>query len=190
MTPRIARELVPGGIYQVISRGVERRRTFVDHEDYALYTRLLATAAIDFGWNVLVFCLMPNHVHLLIETPEPNLSKGMHWIHTLYVRAFNDRHERVGPLFQDRPKMILIRDDAALIRTVGYIVMNPVAAVLAERPQDWPWGSHAALAEVTDPQPWVAHSRLESLLEEITGTRCYFQLIATEERQRHERDPY
>jgi REP element-mobilizing transposase RayT len=81
---RQLRVLFAGAIYHAMTRGVDRRRIFVDDEDYQLYTRLLATAVADFGWNLLAYCLMPNHVHLLIETPEPNFSAGMHWLHTIY----------------------------------------------------------------------------------------------------------
>jgi putative transposase len=177
--PRVARIRLAGGIYQMITRGVERRRIYVEGADYARYLNLLGGVVRGYGWNVLAFCLMPNHVHILIETPEPNISEGMHLLHTRYVRYFNDKYRRVGPLFQDRPKTPLVKGEAALVRVVGYIALNPVEASLAKRPEDWPWSSHAALTSAAGPPHWLAHDRLEALLEEITGTRCYFRLVET-----------
>lgn len=178
---RRPRVLYAGAIYHSMSRGVDRRHIFVDDEDYQLYTRLLAMAVAEFGWNLLTYCLMPNHVHLLIETPEPNFSAGMHWLHTIYVTVFNERHVRPGPLFQDRPRAPLVTRDETLVRTVPYIALNPVAARLCRRAKDWPWGSHSLVAGAGAPH-WLAHERLEELLESATNFRCYDRLIATHER--------
>lgn len=171
------RNEVAGATYHVIARGVDRRRIFVDGDDYETYTRLLQAVQKRQGWNVLCFCLMPNHVHHLIETPEANLANGIQWIHGLYARHFNVRHDRKGHLFEAPYKSPMITSEAALVRTVGYIVVNPVAAALSRSAGEWPWASHP------EPRPtWVAHDLLQSRLEAITGRRCYDELIGLHER--------
>src|SRR3954452_6470265 len=92
------RNEIGGGIYHVTARGVDRRRIFVDDQDYETYTRLLAGVVERQGWYLLSYCLMPNHVQLLIETPDPNLGNGMQWLHSRYALAFNLRHARSGHL--------------------------------------------------------------------------------------------
>ena len=175
--PRQPRIEVPGGIHHVFCRGVNRRALFVDREDYARYTSLLAETVKRFGWHCLCYCLMPNHVHLLIETPEPNLGAGMQWLHGMYALKFNERHSRVGHLFQNRFRSVLIKDDTQFVVVVGYIVLNPVAADLCRRPEDWPWGSHSAVASDDEPY-WLGHERLLSHLDDRTGARCYAELVA------------
>jgi putative transposase len=135
---RPLREDFPGAIQHVFGRGNRKQPLFLDDDDYRLYLALLAGIAAAKKWRVLAYCLMPNHVHLLIETPEGNLARGMQHLHGLYARMFNDRYGYVGHHFQGRYGSKLIRDDAQLITVVRYIARNPVAAGLAA---DWPWNS-------------------------------------------------
>jgi REP element-mobilizing transposase RayT len=160
---------------------VDRRRIFVDEDDYRLYMQLLGEAAVRYGWRVLCFCLMPNHVHLMIETPEPTLGAGMQWLHSRYALAFNRRHARTGHLFENRFRSPRVRSEEAFLRLVPYIVMNPVAASLCREPADWPWGSHALVSARRIPD-WLAHRQLVERLEEISSSRCYRELIATAQR--------
>jgi putative transposase len=174
-----------GATYHVYARGVDRRRIFVDDTDYRLYTDLLAAVVERQGWHLLCHALMPNHVHLMIETPETNLGNGMQWLHSRYATAFNHRHLRSGHLFENRFRSPRVRSDEAFVRLVGYVVANPVAATLCKRAGDWMWGSHA-LVEGPGPIPdWLAHSRLVSRLEEVSATNCYAALVATAERGRY-----
>jgi REP element-mobilizing transposase RayT len=175
--PRKPRNEHAGAIYHVFARGVNRQRVFVDDEDYERYTSLLGATVRRQGWHCLSYCLMPNHVHLLIETPEPNLGAGMQWLHGLYAQTFNERHHRVGHVFQDRYRCEPIDDEVQLITVVGYIVLNPVAATLCARPQDWRWGSHASLMSLRPPM-WLGHERLAEHLEGATGSRCYADLVS------------
>jgi REP element-mobilizing transposase RayT len=174
------RDEQPGGIYQVIARGVDRRRIFVDEEDFRTYTRLLALAVERQGWRLLCYCLMPNHVHLMIEITETNLSNGMQWLHGLYARYFNDRHDRVGHLFEAPFKSPVVTDET-LVRTVGYIVVNPLDAALCARARDWPWSSHATVADGRRPE-WLAHETLLQRLDEATGFTSYRDIVEARER--------
>jgi putative transposase len=185
----LLRNEVPGAIYHVLARGADRRRIFVDDEDYRAYVRLLATVVRRQGWKLLCYCLMPNHVHLLIQAPEANLGNGMQWLQSRYALEFNRRHHRSGHLYERRFLSPIVKSDEALVRLVGYIVVNPVAARLCARAIDWPWGSHAALNANRFAPEWLAHGHLVDLLEEMTGARCYSELVATAEREhyRHKR---
>jgi REP element-mobilizing transposase RayT len=180
VTQRLRNEQA-GATYHVIARGVDRRRIFVDDEDFALYTRLLATVTERQGWHLLCYCLMPNHVHLVIETPDTNLGNGMQWLHGRYARAFNARHRRSGHLFETRYKSPVVRDGDAFVTTVAYIVLNPVAAALCNGASGWRWSSHGVLSAGDEPS-WIAHARLGDRFEEITGSRSYPELVAGRER--------
>ena len=171
-----------GATYHVTARGVDRRRIFVDDEDYETYTRLLATVTERQGWHLLCYCLMPNHVHLMVETPETNLGNGVQWLHSRYALAFNERHRRDGHLFSAPYKSPLVRTDGAFVRLIGYIAVNPVVARLCKRACDWPWGSHAVVTSNGGAPAWLAHRRLIDYLEGITASRCYAELVATWER--------
>lgn len=157
-----------------MARGVDRRHIFVDHEDYEAYTGLLATVTERQRWHLLCYCLMPNHVHLLIETPETNLANGMQLLHGRFARAFNIRHARKGHLFETRYLSPMVDDDR-LARTVRYIVGNPVSAALCRTPGDWPWSSHALIETVPE---WLAHPRLTDRLGAVARLRSYDDLAA------------
>jgi putative transposase len=139
---RLPRNETETGIHHVFARGVERRLIFLDDDDRERYKRLLCGVAEHFNWHCLAYCLMPNHVHLLIETTEPNLGRGMHSLHGVYAQTFNEKWGRVGHLFQSRFGSRLVHDDLALRRVLAYIEANPVAARLCGSPEDWHWSSY------------------------------------------------
>jgi putative transposase len=140
--PRRPREEVEGGIYHVYARGNNRQRIFVDDEDRRLYLALLHGVAERYEWRCLAYCLMDNHVHLLIETPKPNLAQGMQRLQSAYAQLFNERHDRVGHLFQGRYGAVRLETDEQLWSTLAYIAANPVEAGMVERADEWPWSSH------------------------------------------------
>ena len=180
VSPRLRNEIA-ASTYHVVARGVDRRRIFVDDEDYETYTRLLRIVTERQGWHLLAYCLMPNHVHLMIETPETNLANGMQWLHSRYALAFNERYERKGHLFEAPYKSGRIETDEQFVSCVGYIVVNPVAAALSKKAEDWPWGSHPATVADNQVRQWHAHARLVDRLEASTGLRCYAELVAARE---------
>jgi REP element-mobilizing transposase RayT len=138
---RPVRELVAGGVYHVVSRGNGGALIFRDETDYREYLKLLATAVGRCGWQLLAYCLMTNHVHLVIETPEPNLPNGMQWLHGKYGRHFNDRHDLFGHLFQGRYKAVRQLTDEQLWHVLRYVALNPVRAGVCSSPQDYRWSS-------------------------------------------------
>ena len=145
----------------VWARRVDRWPLFLDAHDYERYIGLLAKTVARFNWVLLSFCLMPNHVHLFVELREPNLGKGMHWLHKTYVRWFNDRHDRHGRLFEHRYKSKLVADDLYFATLVAYIEQNPVDAGLCATPSDWPWSSRGVVASKRH-APWLADDLLRA----------------------------
>lgn len=170
-----------------MNRGAHRAKTFIDAEDYQTYMRLLVTTVRSHAWELLAFCLMPNHVHLLLNTPLMNLGKGIQWLHSNYVTYFNRRHDHPGTLFQSKyrtPKPIA--SEEKFMQLVGYIAVNPVAAKLCEDAADWPWSSHALVAAGEIPD-WLSHGLVLERLEAAVGFPCYDALVETHER--HARGP-
>jgi REP element-mobilizing transposase RayT len=144
--PRKLRVNVEGGIYHVYARGNARGLIYADDVDRRVYLRELDRCVSRFGWSCLAYCLMGNHVHLMIETPAPNLSSGMQLLHGRYAQRFNFRHERSGHLFQGRYGAVLMRREGQVQTTAAYIAKNPVAAGLCKEPADWPWSSFRGIA--------------------------------------------
>jgi REP element-mobilizing transposase RayT len=133
------RPLLPGGVYHVTARGTGPIEIFRDDVDRRCFMRRLVTVEGRFAWLRRALCLMGTHYHLLVETPEPNLSAGMHQLNGLYARLFNIRHDRVGTLFQSRFHAALVETDEHLEAAARYIAANAVRAGLCARPEDWPW---------------------------------------------------
>jgi REP element-mobilizing transposase RayT len=108
--------------------------------------RFLGDVVARYGWICHAYCLMTNHYHLLIETPEANLSRGMHLLNGVYTQWFNRRHRRVGHLLQGRFKAILVEKERHLLELARYIVLNPVRAKMVRSVRDWPWSSYRAMS--------------------------------------------
>jgi len=145
----------PDGIFHVTGRGNAQQTIFEDEIDYAEFLRLVATALARFGWRCLSFCLLPNHYHLLLETPEPNLGVGMLFLNGTYARRFNSRHQRVGHVFQGPYRAQLVGRDSHLLELYRYIALNPVRARLCDHPAGWPWSSYPGLAGSGEPHSFL-----------------------------------
>jgi len=138
-----------GAIYHVTSRGNGRQRIFLDDRDNRLFLELLGNTLERFQWVCHAYCLMVNHYHLMIETPEANLSKGMHHLNASFSQAHNKRHGAVGHLLQGRFKSIVVDRESYLLELARYVVLNPVRAGMVARPEDWPWSSYRHTAGLT-----------------------------------------
>ena len=112
-----------------------------------MFIRRLARVSERHGWECLAYCLMGNHYHLIVRTPQPNLSTGMRLLNGAYANWFNARHERVGHVFQGRFRSVLLRSSIHLRTAVRYVLRNPVAAGLCGHPRDWRWSSYAATVD-------------------------------------------
>ena len=145
----------PGAVYHVTSRGNEKKKVFKDDKDREAFLKTLYDVNKRYNWLCHAYCLMDNHYHLLIETPDGNLSAGMRQLNGVYTQVFNKRHKRVGHLFQGRYKAILIQKDSHLLEVARYIVLNPLRARIIESPEVWKWSSYGATAGIEKPHPCI-----------------------------------
>jgi len=131
-----------GALYHVTSRGNRREAIYEQDNDRENFLTILSDVCEQYNWVCYAYCLMDNHYHLLVETPEANLSKGMRQLNGRYTQTFNRTHRRVGHVFQGRYKAILIEKECYLLELSRYIVLNPVRARMVHSAIDWPWSSY------------------------------------------------
>lgn len=176
---RRLREEVENGLYHVYARGNDKRAIFLDDADRLAYLRMLARVVRRKRWRCLAYCLMKNHVHLLLETPETNLASGIQAFHGRFAQAFNFRHKRTGHLFGGRYGAVRIASDAQLAVATAYIVRNPVEAGLVGGPEEWPWSSHLATLGYEQAPDWLDVGRLLSFFANGDGDprRRYSELV-------------
>jgi putative transposase len=144
MMSRPLRIEYPGAVYHVLCRGNNRQKIFRDDLDRGRYLEKLVHYCELKEVSLLGYCLLSNHIHLLVETPQGNLSKMMQAFQTSYTLYFNRRHGRSGHVFEQRYKALLVDKDNYLLQVSRYIHCNPVAAKLVARPQDYRWSSYGA----------------------------------------------
>jgi REP element-mobilizing transposase RayT len=142
-------------LYHVTSRGNERRPIFRTNRDRETFLLFLGQATRRFGWSVTGWVLMTNHFHLVLKTPEPNLSKGMQWLNSTYANWFNRIHRRCGHLFQGRFKAFLVDEESYFADVLRYVVLNPVRAKMCERPEEYRWSSYRATAGLEEAPAWL-----------------------------------
>lgn len=133
-----------GAVYHVTSRGNARADIFADFTDRQTFLLLLESSVNRFNWICHAYCLMDNHYHLLIETPDSNLSMGMRHLNGVYTQTFNRRHKRVGHVFQGRFKAVIVEKESHLLELCRYVVLNPVRAGMVSTPRNWHWSSYRA----------------------------------------------
>lgn len=136
----------PGALYHVTARGNARQDIFLDVEDLHLFLGVLERVVSRFHLLLYAYCVMDNHFHLVLETPDGNLSKAMRQLNGVYTQAFNRRHGRVGHVLQGRFKAILVDRDSYLLELCRYVVLNPVRARTTRKPDTYPWSSYRASA--------------------------------------------
>ncbi len=149
-----------GGLYHVMSRGNERRPIVRDDADRQRRLDWLQRTVETYNWRLHAFVLLTNHEHLFLETPEPNLSAGMHLLNGSYTGYFNVRHRRVGHLFQGRFKAHLIEEEGYFTEISRYIHLNPVRARLVSKPEQWKWSSYAGYRGSKTALGWVTYDRV------------------------------
>jgi len=167
-------------LYHVTSRGDRREAIYEDDADRAKFLDVLGQVATDFNWICHAYCLMTNHYHLVIETPDSNLSKGMRQLNGVFTQYSNRRHGRSGHLFQGRFKAILVDGDSYLLELARYVVLNPVRARMVSQPGEWPWSSYAAMVGVASLPPWLATDGLLAAFSQrrATAIRRYIRFVS------------
>jgi putative transposase len=159
---RKTRAEVEGGLYHVITRGNDRRQIFHAPADYEKFLSLVAVQKTKLPFFLYAYCLMTNHVHLLIERQADTIGRIMHRLLTGYSQYYNRRYRRVGHLLQGRHKSILCQSDRYLAELVRYIHLNPVRAGMVQRPEQYKYSGHRAYlgleaAGIVDVDPILRH---------------------------------
>jgi REP element-mobilizing transposase RayT len=139
---------------------------------------MLAESLAAFAWRCFAYCLMGNHYHLVVATPQPNISAGMHRLNGGYARWFNRVHGHQGHLFENRFHSELVERDSHLLEACRYVVLNPVRAALVAEPADWPWSSYRATVDMSG-SDLVASTELLELfgLDGLKARRRFVEFV-------------
>jgi putative transposase len=181
--PRPLRIEYPGALYHVMNRGDQREPIFLDDEDRGQFLRTLGEVCLKTGWQVHAYCLMTNHFHQVLETPQANLALGMQWLLGTYTQRFNRRHHRWGHLFGGRYKAQPIdgRSRGYLRGACDYVHLNPVRAGIVAAHDNlaaFPWSSYPAYQRPKLRPQWLRVDRLmgeHGLLEDNAASRREFE---------------
>jgi putative transposase len=170
----------PGALYHVTARGNGRQVIFIDDVDRERFLAVLASTVARYHVLCHAYCLMGNHYHALLETPEGNLSRAMRQLSGVYGQRFSRRHERPGHVLQGRFHAQVVDRDTYLREVCRYIVLNPVRASLVAHPEQWPWSSYRATAGEAPVPPWLTVDWVLSLGDSPTraiAERRYRQFV-------------
>lgn len=175
-----------GLLYHVIVRGNHRQPTFLTDRDYRAYEARLARYRARDGAQLWAYCLMPNHVHLLLQTGTVSLARTMQSLQQTYTQYFNRTHEKVGHLFQGRYKAIVCEQESYLLALIRYVHLNPVRAHLVPRPEAYRYSGHGVYlagraTAVLDPSPGLAA---------FGGPRAYARFVEARLPEGHQADFY
>lgn len=159
----------PGALYHVMSRGNGKALIFLDKRDFERFLEILEATAKRFGVICSTFCLMPNHYHLVLTTPQANLSAAIKYLNGVYSQWWNCRHQRCGHTFQGRFKAQFVQRERYFLALCRYVVLNPVRAGLVQHPREWRWSNYRASAR-TEPAPgFLDTSAIDGVLAGCSG---------------------
>lgn len=144
-----------GALYHVTSRGDRREDIYLTDDDRRDWLEVMGIVCARFNWVVHAYCEMTNHYHLLVETVDGNLSRGMRQVNGLYTQRFNRRHGLFGHLFQGRYKAILVQKESYLLELSRYVVLNPLRANMVAKLEDWRWSSYPCVIGQEVSLPWL-----------------------------------
>ena len=167
--PRSNRLDIANGLHHVTQRGLDRANIVRDNDDRSHWWRLFDRVAVRCGWRVFAVALLDNHFHIYLRTPHPNLSDGMRDLDGGYASLFNQRHKRVGPLYQGRFKSILVENESHSWELSRYVHLNPCRASLAHAPFEYRWSSYRFYLDGTRAPAWLDW---KTILAEFSGTEA------------------
>ena len=158
----------PNAIYHVMARGNGKQAIFHIEDDYRRMVDGLERTVGRTGWEVFAYVWMPNHIHLFLKTPKPNLSKGMQYLLSGYANWYAKRHQRTGHLFQGRFRAEMVEDESYFWTLSRYLHLNPVRGKrpLVKHPRDWLWSSYPGFCTKAKRVEWIAY---ESVLSAWQG---------------------
>jgi REP element-mobilizing transposase RayT len=159
-----------------MNRGISRRNVFLEKSDYEEFLKTLSEIHELWGVEVFAYCLMGNHYHLCLMTPEGNLSRVMRHLDGLYTQRFNKAHSSDGPIFKGRYKAIVVDADEYLTQVVRYIHLNPVEAGLVGGPENYEWSSHSAYLHPNEAPKWL---NVMEVLEGLGSSNEFHSFVVT-----------
>jgi len=168
-----------GAYYHLMNRGLARQEIFTDRYDREAFLKLVEESHQMWRLRVIAYCLMDNHYHLLVQTPEPNLSRIMRHLDGVYTQQYNRRHRRDGPLFRGRYRAIIVDADEYLLAVARYIHRNPVAAGLTKLPEHHEWSSCRHYLEEKRPA-WLDVDQLLSRFPEKETKAAFLTFMRSE----------
>lgn len=152
--PRPKRIHVPNGVWHVTQLATDSEVFFREPADFRAFLELLTVTLRWARWRLHDYCLMTNHVHLVVETPWPTLPNGMRRLMGTYVEEYNAKYDRRGALVHGRYGAKLVDSSEYYVGCLAYVANNPVTAGLCERPEDWPWSGFARRADTSLADVW------------------------------------
>jgi REP element-mobilizing transposase RayT len=171
--PRRPRIDYAGAVHHVAVNGNNRQPMFLDDTDRRRCLALLGECVERYGWEVRAFCLMDTHWHMVLRTPEKNLSQGMRRLNSCYSLGFNWRHERSGHSIRHRFMSVPVETDAHQRELTRYLPLNPVRGGLVGFPEAWRWSSYRCDIGLTAPPPWLVDGWSRKLHGSVERLRAY-----------------
>ena len=170
----------PGAWYHVMNRGRRKESIFLQPDDYDAFLQILRETTSDWNLRIAAYCLMPNHYHLLVQTPDGNLSRCMRHINGVYTQRFNRFHQQDGQLFRGRYKAVLVETDNYLLEVMRYIHRNPLNAGLVRSLDEYPWSSHSAYLTSQKQRSWLFKDTLLTMLgaEKANRRNAYIDFVS------------
>lgn len=139
---RVARLVLDNTCYHIMTRGNQKQSTFIEERDFMKYLGLLRHYKIKYGFKLFGYCLMPNHVHLILKVREASLlSKIMQGLNQAYTIWFNKKYKKAGHLWQGRYKSMVIETDKYMLKCIEYVELNPIRKNITKSPFEYPWSS-------------------------------------------------
>ena len=177
---RNLRDAPAGGSFHIVTRGNRRQTVYADDIDRSWFLTLLAHVVERYRWELLAYCLMTNHYHLTVHTPQATLSAGMQHLNGVHAQRFNWRHGFEGHLFERPFFSNLAETDAALQEFTRYTVLNPIRAGLCRAPGEWAWSSYRAAAGHVPAPVLLALDRLYDLFDQPgrSGRARYIEFVS------------
>lgn len=177
MTSR-ARVWYPNAIYHITSRGNRRNDIFKDDEDFQVYINLMEAALEYFEkqFEIICYCLMDNHIHILLQTKERHLKDFITRVNSIYAKFFNKKYNYLGHLYQDRYFSELVETDTQLLETSRYIHLNPVRANMVKMPEEYKWSSYSMIIGLTR-QKLIDSAKILSYFNENNNRELYKKFV-------------
>ena len=172
-----------GAWYHVMNRGRRHEDIFTVKRDYELFVDLIRESVDMWNVNIVAYCLMPNHYHMLIQTPLGNITRVMRHINGVYTQRYNRKHGEDGQVFRGRYKSILVHGDSYLLQLLRYIHRNPVKAGLVDSLSDYVWSSHKAYLSTAEKWDWLHKEFIYGCLskEKKEWIKSYRQFVSIED---------